>query len=326
MGRIDYGEVVHAIYRSENGDWVAIVWEDQIGWIFAGLVEWYPGFDPLTLPIVTPPAPTPTPSTQPRVSTTPEPSEAPSDTPIPTETPTPEATEESTNTPSPVPSPSPQPAVTETATAAAVAVLPATPPATQIASPPITIPPVDFTSGPALWLVIGVPIGLAVASYGWRFIAGQRELGRYSAEFPVETCPACQIGKLQLEESVRRSLGVAQVTRTVRCNTCRSVLRQVQPGVWRYSIDPMFNPRLAEGFNGRHLTDPEFQALARQALVEYPAEYPEQIAETRELTDEEILAELELRAAMNEPELTEPSAEGSDAAEEPPDISPPQEP
>src|SRR5690606_373102 len=72
------------------------------------------------------------------------------------------------------------------------------------------------------------------------------ELMRYADGFVLDECPVCQTGALELEENVQRV-----VKRTVRCDTCRSVLRQVRPGRWRYTIDPLVNPELADRFSGQ---------------------------------------------------------------------------
>ncbi len=315
LGRLDYGELVQPFARSANGNWVAIIWEGSIGWVVTTLMEWHPDFDHMTLPVHVP-STTLTPNvllTGTSILTNTSSPASPTDTPRATITNSPEPTE--------APSATLLPAPTEIETAIpAVAALPTQPQTTEPTGPSITVPPVDFASGPWLWLLIGVPVGLATLLYGYRFVSGEREVRRYGDQFVVDICPACQIGELHLEESIRQSLGVAQVTRTVRCDACRSVLRQIEPGVWRYSVDPVVNPALADAYNGKHLTDAEFEALARRAVVDYEPAILEQPL-TPDLTDEEILAELEARVALDELEATEAS-DSIDAE----NLSPPETP
>jgi hypothetical protein len=78
----------------------------------------------------------------------------------------------------------------------------------------------------------------------------------------VDWCPACRTGRLHLDEHVSRVFGVPRVYRTVRCDGCRSVLRETQPGLWRYAVDPVADEAFATEHNGKLLDDEAFIALA----------------------------------------------------------------
>ncbi len=121
------------------------------------------------------------------------------------------------------------------------------------------------------WLALGGLFISAGLIYGWRWGRGQREIKRYASGFPLTICPTCQSGRLHLEEHVQRLLGVAVLRRSVHCDTCRSVLRQIRPGQWRYTIDPLVNPALAGEYNGRSFTDTDLLSFAEQAHAYEPA-------------------------------------------------------
>ncbi len=149
-------------------------------------------------------------------------------------------------------------------------------PAQAAALPPASLPSADSGAQPGVvpgverlplpWLGGGgAAFILAAGIYIWQRSAGRRELARYAGGFLLDACPTCQRGELHLDEQVKRPLGVLRVQRTVRCDTCRSVLRQVRPGVWRYTIDPLANPDLAERFSPRVFADAGLPAFAAQA-------------------------------------------------------------
>jgi hypothetical protein len=120
------------------------------------------------------------------------------------------------------------------------------------------------------WLWIGGGLAAVVlVAYIVRLMAGRRERLRYAEGFVLSSCPVCQQGHLHLEEMFSRTLGGLRARRLVRCNVCRSVLREVEPGVWRYSIDPYINSALAEEYNGK-----EFDAAGLLALAEHAADFP----------------------------------------------------
>jgi hypothetical protein len=122
----------------------------------------------------------------------------------------------------------------------------------------------------ALWPWIGGGVvAVLVVAYIARLMAGGRERRRYADGFVLSSCPVCQQGHLHLEETFTRTLGALRARRLVRCNVCRSVLREVEPGVWRYSIDPYINAALADEYNGQ-----EFDTAGLLALAERAADFP----------------------------------------------------
>lgn len=93
-------------------------------------------------------------------------------------------------------------------------------------------------------------------------------LDRYATGFIVSTCPACEIGNLNIEERPYRSVGLPRLRRTVRCDNCRSTLREVGRFRWRYSVDPLVNDALFADYNGEIITENELRDKA-QGLVSY---------------------------------------------------------
>ena len=108
---------------------------------------------------------------------------------------------------------------------------------------------------------------LGVILYLWQRTAANRELNRYRAEFVLSLCPVCLEGHVHLDEVVKQSLGVPRVSRSARCDNCRSVLRQVKPGEWRYSVDSYANPEFAEQYGKRNLTDADLLELSDKATA-----------------------------------------------------------
>jgi hypothetical protein len=98
-----------------------------------------------------------------------------------------------------------------------------------------------------------VLIMLYVASYA----VNAANLDRYREGFVLKVCPVCEEGELYLEERGYRLLGIPRVRRVVRCDTCRSVLRQVGPQRWRYAVDNLENSELYDEFNNQVLTEDE---------------------------------------------------------------------
>jgi hypothetical protein len=111
-----------------------------------------------------------------------------------------------------------------------------------------------------------LPLGggvFALASlYILLYALNNAALDRYAIGFVVHTCPVCGHGSLEVEERPYRSVGIPRVRRTVRCDSCRSVLREVGRKRWRYAVDPLANPALYETYNGKTLSEAELQSLA----------------------------------------------------------------
>jgi hypothetical protein len=297
IGRLPYGTVIYPVARSSNGVWVAISYQGSVRWVIAEQVEWDPDLDlgalpelipPFTsTPLLNTPAPTATEAGEPPATPTPPPADA-------------------TGTPTTVPA-ADIPAPTETPAAAAVEVS-ATPEPTPL--PVITSPPGADLMGHLEefwpWIGGGLVAGL-IAVYLVRLAAGNREQRRYADGFVLSSCPVCQQGHLHLEETFTRTLGALRARRLVRCNVCRSVLREVEPGVWRYSIDPYINAALADEYNGQ-----EFDAEGLLALSERAADFPPDAAGQERAESPEYLEIVEEILSAEPPP---PPADGGDPLE-----------
>ena len=205
------------------------------------------------------------------------------------------ATEEPTDTPPATlePSVTPEPTATDTPTAPPT-VLPALP------QEPPAEPPQGETPGGGLsgfpgtvldWFNsqpestrIALPLGLVLMVYVVLYAFGSLGVGRYGTGFVIETCPVCQKGELSVVNRTRRTLGIPRVRRTVHCDYCGSVLRQVGRTSWRYTVDGDENPELFKRYNGREITDAELVTLGRptrmQMVTPEPDEPPEYLDES----------------------------------------------
>lgn len=246
LGSLLYNDVVSPVGRNAAGDWVAVEWEGRIGWVWASLVVWDPALkidqlEVFTAGVVLPPGGTRT-STVLAPTATPTLARTPTPTPAPTLTSAPAATLAPQPTAAPLPLPTALPA------------LPAPNPFEGIEGPLKTI----LLTGGGLVL-------LGLIGYMWRRSAGMREVRRYAKGFLLDICPACHEGRLHLDQIVQRSMGIPSVRRSVRCDACRSVLREVRPGRWRYTVDPYVNPDMAKRYNTRWLSRTDLEILSHEA-------------------------------------------------------------
>lgn len=109
-----------------------------------------------------------------------------------------------------------------------------------------------------------------VALY-WRGLsAGER----YAEGFVIERCPVCQRGHVSVETRPARVLGIPRPQAIVHCDTCRSVLREVGRGRWRYAVDRAANPVLYNQLNGRVISADTLRALEESAPREAPPVRP----------------------------------------------------
>jgi hypothetical protein len=74
----------------------------------------------------------------------------------------------------------------------------------------------------------------------------------------IEKCPVCG-GKLYVEEERARRFGRAR--RAVRCDSCRSILRQRDNNRWHYAVDPAANAAFHAQYNGQTFTEDALEAL-----------------------------------------------------------------
>lgn len=182
-----------------------------------------------------------------------------------------------TNTPTDTPTPS----LTHTPTATDTPTITLTPSQTYTPSmTPTRPPPIIERSRPnetnrtsplsPLLLVGGILLTLVVGGYMVIYARNAAALDRYASGFVVRRCPVCQLGVLNVEERVDRILGIPRVKRTVRCDTCRSVLREVGKRRWRYAIDRVASSRLYELLNNQIIREQQLTELAPDSRSETP--------------------------------------------------------
>jgi hypothetical protein len=121
----------------------------------------------------------------------------------------------------------------------------------------------ESSSIPPLLFGIGILITVLLGGYAISYTLSVSALRRYDTGFVIRRCPVCEAGKLQMEERPYRILGIPKVRRAVRCDRCRSVLREVGKQRWRYAIDPVENQTLYQNLNNR--------IVGEQTLVELAA-------------------------------------------------------
>lgn len=236
----------------------------------------------------------PTLSSTPRASRTPVPTRRPSNTPTRTPSLTSTATATDTSTVTATASPTQTATATMTATRATTATetLTRTPAPTSAESEPTAVPATETPAAaigavtpppPTLILDVVEPSGdsggrlpleaiiggmgvLAVISYIALYLRGLAAVDRYAAGFVVDQCPVCQRGNLHVENRQSRLLGIPRPRRIVRCDSCRSMLRETGNRRWRYAVDPAENMPLFERYNGREIDEDVLVELSRQPL------------------------------------------------------------
>jgi len=197
----------------------------------------------------------------------------PTETPTLTMTPSPTDTEVvpavvSTDTFEPLPTDEPTVEATEEATIVAQAVDANNPTPTQLSDFEITevSPEGDGDAGtrfPIEAIVAGL-IFLLLLLYVALYWNGLASTERYADGFVIEECPVCRDGHLHVETKQDRILGIPRARHTVRCDNCRSVLRETGNRRWRYAVDRMGNPDLYERYNNRQIMTGELATLLVQ--------------------------------------------------------------
>lgn len=180
-------------------------------------------------------------------------------TPTATDTDTPTATSTSAPTETPTQTTTATPIPTNTALPIAATRAPTLVP--QIVEPPDgsgTVRPEAIVGGVAVIAVLGY-IGL--------YLRGVAAVDRYASGFVIDQCPVCRRGSLQVETRQVRRFGIPSPRRTIRCDTCRSVLRETGSRRWRYAVDPAENPALYQRYNGQELDEDSLIQLRQ-----YPTE------------------------------------------------------
>ncbi len=109
-----------------------------------------------------------------------------------------------------------------------------------------------------------------IGGYIVMFATSQAAAERYANGFVIQYCPICYDGRLYIEERSYRVLGILRVRRTVRCDNCRSVLREVGKHRWRYAVDRTVSPEMYASLNNRPLREEQLIDLAPQDGTQSP--------------------------------------------------------
>jgi hypothetical protein len=134
--------------------------------------------------------------------------------------------------------------------------------------------------------IIGLLLLLLLLLYILLYWRGLAAIDRYAKGFVVNQCPVCGRGHLSVETRVERFLGIPRPRRIVRCDNCRSVLRETGARRWRYAVDPLDNPDLYRRWNGQEIDEAALIDLLqkRRAAGVTPPRPPVQLPD---FTDEE---------------------------------------
>ena len=122
-------------------------------------------------------------------------------------------------------------------------------------------------------VIAGGILAALAAVYVGTYLTQAASVARTAGDFPLTVCPVCEHGTLALDQRRYRVLGIPRVRRVIRCDTCRSVLRQVGRGRWRYAVDGAANAALFDRLNGRVVTGSQL----REISPEYRGTPPEYI-------------------------------------------------
>jgi hypothetical protein len=218
------------------------------------------------------PTETDTPSTEPTNTVTPEPSAT--DTAAPTETETIEPTVTDTTPPTdtasgptatvtlaPIPTDTASTSATPevTSVAAVITVTPAPPTNIPAVRPPQSDDPAPGGISPEL-IAAGALI-LLILGYIALYLRGAATASQYVNGFVIHKCPVCREGNLTVEARTERSLGIPNTKHVVRCDNCRSVIRESGGGRWRYAVDRAANPVMYDRLNNREIREDTLKRL-----------------------------------------------------------------
>ncbi|MEQ8677475.1 MAG: hypothetical protein RLP44_14260 [Aggregatilineales bacterium] len=118
--------------------------------------------------------------------------------------------------------------------------------------------PIEALIGGILLLLILVYVGF--------YLRGIAATERYKNGFLIEQCPVCREGTLHHDMKVDRVFGIPRPKRIVRCDNCRSVLRETGNGWWRYAVDRLANPTMYDRFNGREIDNDTLRMIDKQPI------------------------------------------------------------
>jgi len=119
---------------------------------------------------------------------------------------------------------------------------------------------------------LGGGVALAALAYVGVYVVQAANLARYGEGFVLSICPVCGEGHLYLDERRYRMVGIPRVRRVVRCDHCRSVLRQVGRQRWRYAVDGAENDELYDALNG-HVVSEQYLLQIAPEFKGAPPEY-----------------------------------------------------
>ncbi|MEZ4667469.1 MAG: hypothetical protein R3E39_06065 [Anaerolineae bacterium] len=143
------------------------------------------------------------------------------------------------------------------------------------------------TNDISLEALVGGLVLILVLVYAGFYWSGLTGMERYTGGFVVEKCPVCSQGDLIVEAHQERFLGVPRVRHIVRCNNCRSVLREVDKRQWRYAIDPLDNPELYRRFNGQIVDEETLTNLSNNPTSDSVSVEPRSPSSPPTFTDDE---------------------------------------
>jgi len=133
---------------------------------------------------------------------------------------------------------------------------------------PVTSPDNGSSEGsriPLEAIIGGIGVALILIYVGL-YLRGLAAAERYAKGFVVEQCPVCHRGELSVEVRMERVLGIPRARHTVRCDSCRSVLRETSPRWWRYAVDRLENPAMFDRFNGREVDESTLKTLTEEPI------------------------------------------------------------
>ncbi len=123
---------------------------------------------------------------------------------------------------------------------------------------PAPIPPEAVVGGAALILL------LIYVGFYWR---GLVAADRYAEGFVIARCPICGEGHLLVEMRQTRFLGIPRTRSIVRCDFCRSMLREIGTRRWRYAVDRTVNVTLYREWNGKIVDPAMLEQLESEMFV-----------------------------------------------------------
>jgi hypothetical protein len=132
------------------------------------------------------------------------------------------------------------------------------------------VPPAETgaapTPGVPLEAVVGGLLLLLVVVYVALYWRGLAAVDRYAGGFVLQACPVCKVGHLSVETRQSRILGIPRPRSTVRCDNCKSVLREAGERRWRYAVDRAANPGAYQRWNGRVIEEEALSTLLEQPI------------------------------------------------------------